>query len=59
MFKMKYFIRTFIRDTKLIFTGKLKTVVTRLVLIRRAREVRMFKEETSLKNRMSQIPLTK
>jgi hypothetical protein len=56
---MKYFIRTFIRDTKLIFTGKLKTVVTRLVLIRRAREVRMFKEETSLKNRMSQIPLTK
>jgi len=59
MFKMKYFIRTFIRDTKLIFTGKLKTVVTRLVLIRRAREVRLFKEETSLKNRMSQIPLTK
>ena len=59
MFKMKYFIRTFIRDTRLIFTGQLKAVVTRLVLIRRAREVRLFKEETSLKNRMSQIPLTK
>jgi hypothetical protein len=48
-------MRQLLRNFRLILTGKLKSTVTKLVMIRRAKQVREFKEKNTLKNRMSQL----